>query len=82
MIKLLKDKLSSKVVNNGIWMYLLQLFNTVIPLITLPYITRILGTEKYGIFSTSFNIVGYLQVIVEYGFAMSATREIALNYTK
>lgn len=78
----IKDLLSSKEINNGIWMYLLQFFNTVIPLITLPYVTRILGTSKYGVFSTSFNLVGYLQVVVEYGFAMSATREIALEHSQ
>ena len=59
-------------------MYLLQFFNAIIPLITLPYVTRILGTSQYGIFSTSFNLVGYLQVVVDYGFSMSATREVAL----
>lgn len=82
MLDLIKKKLKSKTVNNGIWMYLLQIFNTVIPLITLPYVTRILGTSKYGIFSASFNLVSYLQVIVEYGFAMSATREVAIKKNK
>ncbi|EEJ71591.1 flippase [Lactobacillus ultunensis] len=82
MLKSIKNKLKSKTVNNGIWMYLLQLFNTVIPLVTLPYVTRILGTSKYGVFSASFNLVSYLQVIVEYGFAMSATREIAIKRNK
>lgn len=77
-----KKMKKSKVISNGIWMYLLQFFNTVIPLITLPYVTRILGATKYGIFSGSFNLVGYLQVVVEYGFAMSATREVALNNSK
>lgn len=72
----------NKAFHNGMWMYLLQIFNTVIPLVTLPYVTRILGTTKYGVFSASFNIVGYLQVIVEYGFAMSATREVAIDNKK
>lgn len=70
--------LKSKFLRNGMWMYLLQIFNTVIPLITLPYITRILGASKYGVFTIAFNIVGYLQVFVEYGFGMSATRKVAL----
>lgn len=69
---------NSKVAENGMWMYGLQIFNTVIPLLTLPFITRILGSEGFGIFSISLNIFGYLQTIIEYGFGMSATREIAL----
>ncbi|MCI9532383.1 MAG: flippase [Lachnospiraceae bacterium] len=67
-----------KAVQNGMWLYFLQICNTVIPLITLPYITRILGASKYGMFSIAINLVGYLQAIVEYGFGMSATRKIAL----
>ena len=68
MIKILKEKIKTKTMANGMWLYLLQIFNTVIPLITLPYVTRILGTTQYEVFSASFNIVGYLQVVVEYGF--------------
>lgn len=68
-----------KAFSNGIWMYLLEIFNTIVPLLTLPYITRILGASQYGVFSIAINILGYFQVIVSYGFGMSATREIALS---
>ena len=74
-----RDYLYTRVLKNGIWLYLLQIFNTVVPLLTLPYITRILGKNQYGVFSIALNIVSYLQVLVEYGFAMSATRKVALN---
>ena len=80
MLEKIKVFLASKAFGNGLWMYFLQFFNTIIPLVTLPYITRILGAEQYGVFSSSFNLVGYLQVVIEYGFSMSATREVALNY--
>ena len=82
MLKKLRNFYTKKSIQNGIWLYLLQFFNTIIPLITLPYVTRILGASKYGMFSSAFNAVGYLQVVVEYGFAMSATREVALNHSK
>lgn len=70
--------IGKKYVKNGVWLYGLQFFNTVLPLVTLPYITRVLGTAKYGTFSVVLNFVSYLQVVVEYGFALSATREVAL----
>jgi PST family polysaccharide transporter len=69
-----------KVIKNGIFMYLLQFFNTITPLLTIPYITRILGPVGYGSFSMALNIIGYMQVIVEYGFGMSATRKIAQSH--
>ena len=59
-----------RTVKNGIWMYLLQFFNAVVPILTLPYITRVLGSAGYGVFSIAFNIVSYMQVMVEYGFGM------------
>ena len=74
----LKALLQKSSVKNGVWMYLLQAFNTVIPLFTLPYITRILGEDRFGVFSIALNLISYLQVAVEYGFGMSATRKVAL----
>lgn len=82
MIQKLKELLHRKSVQNGAWMYALQFFNMVVPLLTLPYITRVLGSSMYGTFSTALNIVSYLQVVVEYGFIMSATRKVAINGTK
>ncbi|MFW3587256.1 flippase [Vagococcus fluvialis] len=67
----------SKTVINGSWLYLLQIFNTIVPLLTLPYITRVLGSSEYGIFSFSLNLISYLQVMVEYGFNLSGARKIA-----
>lgn len=75
----IKKLLLKKSVQNGAWMYALQFFNMVVPLLTLPYITRVLGSSMYGTFSTALNIVSYLQVVVEYGFIMSATRKVAIN---
>lgn len=72
----MKDALKNKNIENGIWLYALQFFNSVIPLLTLPYVTRILGKDMYGLFSISINIIGYLQVVTEYGFGMSATRKV------
>lgn len=67
-----------RTVNNAIWIYVLQFFNTIVPLLTIPYVTRVIGTEMYGEFSIALNLVLYLQVIVEYGFIMSATRQLVL----
>lgn len=78
MRSLYKKITSSITIKNGIWLYILQFFNTVFPLLTLPYVTRILGTNNYGIFSYALNIITYLQVIVEYGFNLSGARKIAI----
>lgn len=77
MIDRIKSLLKAKAARNGIWLYCAQIFNLVCPMLSLPYVTRILGADKYGVFSIALNIITYLQVLVEYGFGMSATRKIA-----
>lgn len=76
--KRLKYILKHKLLGNGLWLYTLQLFNTLVPLLTLPYVTRVLGPENYGVFSAALNLVTYFQVTVEYGFNLSGTRKVAL----
>lgn len=71
--------LKNKTFNNGIWLYLLQIFNTLIPLLTLPYVTRVLGAAEYGVFVVALNLINYFQVLVDYGFNLSATRKVALD---
>lgn len=76
---LLKNLINSKVTKNGIWMFLLQGFNTIVPLITLPYITRILSPTAYGNFALALNWISYFQVIVEYGFDLTGPRQIVMR---
>lgn len=78
MIKNIKKIIGSKVFKNSIWLTILQVVNTVIPVLTIPYITRVLGTEEYGFFSIALNWILYFQVLVEFGFGLSGTRKVAL----
>lgn len=79
MMERLKNILRSKLAQNGIWLILLQGFNTLVPLLTIPYITRTLSQTAYGQFSLVLNWVGYFQVIVEYGFGYTGARKTATN---
>lgn len=73
-----KQILSSKLFKNSVWLLLLQVFNTIVPMITIPFVTRILGSTGYGVFSLALNWILYLQVIVEYGFAFWGARKVAM----
>lgn len=79
---MIKRILKSKVFSNGVYLYILQIFNTIIPLLTLPYIMRILGDEQYGVFSKALNYITYFQALVEYGFTLAGARKISLCDTK
>lgn len=75
----LKSLVRSNVVKNSIWLYILQFANLILPLLTIPYVTRVLGTAGYGEYSIAYNWMTYCQVIVEYGFALGGARKIAIS---
>lgn len=54
-----------------------QVFNYLVPLITIPYIVRIIGAEKFGLVSLALAISYYFRIIVEYGFSITGVQLIA-----
>jgi polysaccharide transporter, PST family len=58
---------------------LLQVFTYVLPLLTLPYLLKVLGVEKFGILAFAQAIVVFFNVFIDYGFGIFATREISIN---
>lgn len=56
-----------------------QVSSYLIPFITLPYLTRILGPETYGKVVFAQVVMMYFVMLVDYGFSWSATRKIAAN---
>jgi PST family polysaccharide transporter len=56
---------------------LLQLFAYVAPLITVPYLVRVLQPAQFGLLSFAQGVVLYFDLITDYGFNLSSTRAIA-----
>lgn len=56
---------------------LVQIINYVFPFITIPYVSRIIGPEGYGIINYSTAFVAYFNILIAYGFDYTATRRIA-----
>ncbi|EJB8349318.1 flippase [Vibrio cholerae] len=64
---------------NVISLFILQGSNYVIPLLTLPYLTRTLGIEGFGVFGLALAIAQYLVLFTDFGFNLSVTKKIAEN---
>ncbi|TBR16103.1 flippase [bacterium] len=56
----------------------LQAVTYILPIIILPYLFRIIGAEKFGLISFAQAFVQYFMILTDYGFSISATKEISL----
>lgn len=55
----------------------IQLANQLIPLVSIPYLASVFGPEGWGRLAIAQSFGLYLTTVLEYGFNLSATREIA-----
>lgn len=70
---------NSIIVKNSVYTFLLQGANYVLPLLIIPYLTRTMGKDGYGKIAFTQSFVMLAGILTEYGFSLSATREIAQN---
>jgi len=66
-------------VQNFSFLSVSQVFILLVPLITYPYLIRVLGKETYGLVVFAQAIIAYLLTLVSFGFNISATKEISIH---
>ena len=71
--------MKSKLKQNLIYNFLYQLFALIIPLITAPYIARVIGAEGLGIYSYWYSIALYFIYFAMLGLANYGNRIISKN---
>lgn len=70
---------TSSIKKNFILSTAFQILNIVTPLITAPYISRVLGSEAVGIYSYTSSLQLYFSIFAALGTATYGCREIAIN---
>lgn len=78
---MLRNKDTSQLFKNFFSLAGLKLINAVLPFVTLPYLIRVLGIQQYGAIVLGLSLIAYFQAVTDYGFNLSATREIAKHRT-
>ena len=62
---------------NTFMLYLLTFSNYFLSLVVVPYETRILGPTVYGTLGAATAIMVYFQLVIDFGFLLSGTQEVA-----
>lgn len=65
--------------NNFSYLTILQVVGYVFPLITLPYLSRVIGASGFGKIAFAAAIISWIQTIADWGFNFTATRDVAQN---
>lgn len=63
--------------SNFAWMSVLKIIGYVFPLITLPYLSRVIGVDGFGEIAFALSIIIFVETFVDFGFNYTATRDIA-----
>jgi len=71
--------MSRRVVGNAASVMMVQAGSYVLPLINIPYLLRVIGPEHYGLIAFSQAVMMYFVTLSDYGFDLSATRELAVH---
>lgn len=77
MIDNIKGKLNNPMATNFISLVLLQGVNYLLPLLSFPFLFRILGVERYGLVTFGYALMQYFVMFTDFGFNLSATKYIS-----
>jgi len=61
------------------YLSLLQIAGYIFPLVTLPYLARVIGVDSFGKIAFASAVVVWFQTVADWGFNYTATRDVAQN---
>ena len=73
------SKAKSRLVKNTAYLYALTFSSQIINLCTIPYQTRVLTPEMYGVVGFTVSLMNIFSLVLNFGFLYSATKVVAEN---
>ncbi|TLV01271.1 oligosaccharide flippase family protein [Dyadobacter luticola] len=74
-----KIKFNKTILKSFTYLSILQVLNMIIPLVSYPYLIRVLETEAYGLVIYITTVVSYFSILINFGYQLTATKKIAQN---
>lgn len=78
----MKERLNKNrraLLKNTVMLYILQFSTYLLDLITVPVETRVLSKENFGLIGVAAGIMLYFQIVIDFGFILSATEQVSKN---
>lgn len=74
-----KKVLQHRIFKNASALLIMQLFTYLAPFLVLPYLSRLLGSEGFGLMVLSLSLIIFCSIVTDFGFNLSATYLVARN---
>jgi len=67
-----------RLVKDSLILFGVQITGYILPMVTLPYLTHVLGPENFGLLALGTALVLYFVILVEFGFGVTGPRQVAI----
>lgn len=74
----MKVEHKKRLLGNFFSLSVLQILNYALPLLTLPYLVRVLDIDTYGIVVFAQSFIIFINIFVDWGFNLSATKDVSI----
>lgn len=75
--KMRKGRDAKALIQNFGYLSLLQVAGYIFPLLTIPYLARVIGVDKFGEIAFAAAVILWFKTVAEWGFNYTATRDVA-----
>ena len=77
ILQVTRNKEAKTLFSNFVWISVLKSAGYIFPLITLPYLSEVIGIEGFGEIAFAAAVMVFFQTFTDFGFNYIATRDVA-----